>query len=317
MNDATTGVPSPRGDIARRQLILGRVGALVAIVGAVFLIVAVAVNWDTVVTTLRDGNLVLLFLSAVPLLLIQVSTLAVGKGVLAAHGEKSLAARDLYRILFAANLAKYVPGGVWQVGSQYQLTRSAGVGARGSILLWVEMARATVAAMLVVSGLAFLWSGSGQLPAWVGMIGVVSGVVAALPVTGRWGLRMVKLRSADEPLHPVPWLLTLAAATVTAVLVAVHGYLLMEALHPDSGIDFVAAVAAFPGAWVTGFLVFFVPGGLGVREGALIVLLSPWLDGPAALGVAAASRVVFIGVDALGGFVAGSLAAGRNRAGNT
>jgi uncharacterized membrane protein YbhN (UPF0104 family) len=49
---------------------------------------------------------------------------------------------------------------------------------------------------------------------------------------------------------------------------------------------FWETIAAFSGAYLLGFLALFAPGGLGVREGALAVLLAPQI-GPGLAGVIA------------------------------
>ena len=44
-------------------------------------------------------------------------------------------------------------------------------------------------------------------------------------------------------------------------------------------------------AWAIGFLVFLTPGGLGVREGALALLLAPFLPSPLPAVVALLARL--------------------------
>ena len=53
-------------------------------------------------------------------------------------------------------------------------------------------------------------------------------------------------------------------------------------------------------SWVTGFIVVFVPGGLGVREAAFTAAAGGALDPEIAATVAVVSRLVFMSGDALG-----------------
>ncbi len=298
----------------RRRTLLGRIGSITAAAGAAFLVAGLVVSRDEIAGSLEAGDTGYIFASVLPLFVMQASTLGLAASMLAAHHQRSIATRDLYRILFAANLAKYVPGGVWQVGSQYQLTRAAGLKARGSLLLWVEMARANVAAMFLVAGVAFAVSDPGLTTRWVGLGGIVVALLVASPSGAHWLFAKLRIREEEQPLDARRWAAGLAAAVVSAAAVALHGFLLVSAFAPDVGIGIVDAFAVFPGAWVIGFVIFFVPGGLGVREATLVVLLSPWLETGTALGVAAASRLVFIAADAVGGVLAGMLALGRRRA---
>jgi hypothetical protein len=49
--------------------------------------------------------------------------------------------------------------------------------------------------------------------------------------------------------------------------------------------------AAYSLAWVAGFLVFLTPGGLGIREAVIALLLSPFLPLPVATLIALLARV--------------------------
>ena len=68
-------------------------------------------------------------------------------------------------------------------------------------------------------------------------------------------------------------------------------YLLMRALvtHPNVSPVWLTAVYSF--AWLLGFLVPLLPGGLGLRDGALIALLASRIGAVPATAVALALRV--------------------------
>jgi uncharacterized membrane protein YbhN (UPF0104 family) len=57
-------------------------------------------------------------------------------------------------------------------------------------------------------------------------------------------------------------------------------------------------------SWVTGFIVVFVPGGLGVREAAFTAAAGGALDPEIAATVAVVSRLVFMTGDTLGAVAA-------------
>lgn len=64
---------------------------------------------------------------------------------------------------------------------------------------------------------------------------------------------------------------------------------LAEAITPIS--DIVRTTAVYPVSWVFGFIVIFLPSGLGVREGAIIYFMSQILNAPTAIIISALSRV--------------------------
>jgi len=64
-----------------------------------------------------------------------------------------------------------------------------------------------------------------------------------------------------------------------------------------------ATIGAFTFAWAVGYIVILTPGGLGVREGSLVLALSPWMPVSLAVIVAGLARLCQSGVDL--GFAAG------------
>ena len=63
--------------------------------------------------------------------------------------------------------------------------------------------------------------------------------------------------------------------------------------------EYVYAASAYAGAYVTGFVAFFVPGGIGVREGILGFLLGSVMPVGVALVVAVSSRLLVTGIELL------------------
>ena len=59
--------------------------------------------------------------------------------------------------------------------------------------------------------------------------------------------------------------------------------------EPSPGLTW--AIATYSVAYLIGFIVPFLPGGLGAREGALIAVLAPRYGGGAATGIALAARL--------------------------
>lgn len=76
--------------------------------------------------------------------------------------------------------------------------------------------------------------------------------------------------------------------------------LLAVSQAPISGLSFpVVMTAAFAISWVLGFLSFLTPGGLGVREGVLTWLLTPYMPVSIAIVVALISRLIWVGTEIL------------------
>jgi glycosyltransferase 2 family protein len=231
-----------------------------------------------------------------------------------------LAGRRLARRRFASIWARslpgrYVPGNVLMVTGRVVLGREAGVSAQVSLAASVY----EQVAMLVVAGLAataFLLSdGSGWSPLFWSVLLVPLGLVLLDPAVIRRGMDRLLARLGRPPAQ-----IALSRGQV-AVLLGWFG-LTMGLLAAGIGLA-VRAVAgeqapgvAFSGlgfllAWVVSMLAFVFPSGLGVREGALAVVLARHMPAAAALSLAAASRLLLTAVEL--GVVAALAAAGRTQ----
>lgn len=68
-------------------------------------------------------------------------------------------------------------------------------------------------------------------------------------------------------------------------------YFVINAIYPMPISKIFTLSAAYTLSWMTGFVVIFAPGGLGVREGMMTLLLSPILPAPLAIAISFIARI--------------------------
>jgi uncharacterized membrane protein YbhN (UPF0104 family) len=68
-------------------------------------------------------------------------------------------------------------------------------------------------------------------------------------------------------------------------------WVFIKSITPVSLDIYLSLTGAFAGSFTLGFLAFFAPGGIGVREGILVVLLSNFFPTPVATLISLSSRV--------------------------
>lgn len=198
------------------------------------------------------------------------------------------------RIVFTANLGRYLPGKVWQMAGLALLARRAGMsatlGATAGVLgQTFLLAGAAVWGASLLAGL----EGGGPWPMLaLGVLGLFL-VVATVPALFR-GLVGAVFRLGRVPREHLPafdtlfglrWLVAyvaLWAIYVTAFVVLLRG------LGFEGG--FFELGPPFAAAYLLGYVAVFAPAGIGVREGFLIAFLRPEL-GAAAVGVAIVARI--------------------------
>ena len=218
------------------------------------------------------------------------------------------------RVFAAANLARYIPGGVWQFASLAAMSASSGL----SIVAVVSAAvfqQIVLASVGLILGLSFApatrLGASWNVPLSVVLPVVVlsvAGLVLLLPVATRridaWlsrrrnmAITLPRVRRRDIATY-----VTLSALGWIGYAVAFVVF--AHAVLDPMPLDALTLGASFVLSYVVGILAVFAPGGLVVREAALVALLAPALGGEQALALAVASRLWLTLVDAaLSGFM--------------
>jgi hypothetical protein len=205
---------------------------------------------------------------------------------------------DAARVWFTANLARFLPGAVWQFASLAVMSARYGlstVAATATVLLEQVVLLFTgllVLATLTPAVLHATWWQTALVV--VGVLGAV-GLVLPRPGgrLGQWiETRVPSIRLLWSRLDPAK----LAAFTLLLVLpwllygVAFRLLALGLLDHPvGSWSDYIAA---FTGSYVAGVIAVFAPAGLLVREAALVkALMTVGVGGADAVILAVASRV--------------------------
>lgn len=215
----------------------------------------------------------------------------------------------VYRVFYASQLGKYLPGTAWAYVAQMELARDRGIERKSSAFAIVLGAFMTVATAFVVGAFSLdvreLWG----WPEWIGWAAVAASMLATVVLAvrptfvesiARWLLR--RLRRQPPVTEPsgvrLRWALVWSVAAWIAY--GTHLWLLAIGAGVDPVAGFPLAIGGFAAAWVVGFLVVFVPAGIGVREAVLVgVLVSAGMDTPSALAVSLVSRFVIIVAEVL------------------
>jgi uncharacterized membrane protein YbhN (UPF0104 family) len=193
---------------------------------------------------------------------------------------------------------------VWALVTQIEMAREHKVPAErsfGSTLLAV--ATSTACGLAVAAVTLPLTSAAARREYWWLFLLAPFMLAALHPKIVTWALGVMLRLVRRPPLeHPVSLGVTLRAVAWTVLgwaLFGVHTWLLCLAVGGDGpGLPFLAT-GAYALAFVAGFLVFIAPGGIGAREAALTVVLTPVLPAGAPVVVAIASRVVLTVADLL------------------
>lgn len=274
-----------------------------ALVAVVLLAVALVRQWDEFVEAVSRLDVGSVTVSFFAVLVALVLNMLSWREAMAAVGVRTPLVTAA-RVFYLSQLGKYVPGSVWPVVAQMELTRDRGVsrlrGATGAV---VSMAVGVVTSASVATLLLVLPDAEVRARYWWVAV-VIPVMVAALhPAVLRWALGL--LLRVTRRSTPVPSMsgaaLTRSAAWSAAMWLALggHAWLIADRLAGPDGAPYLTVTGAITLAWVVGFLFVVAPAGLGVREGALVLAMAPVLAPVDALAVALVSRVLMTMGDAL------------------
>ncbi len=214
-------------------------------------------------------------------------------------GGPVLGLGESVRIFFLANLGRYVPGKVWQLVGLAYLAGKRGVSLPVASSAAVLGQLFSLGAAALLAALALAASAGTRLPgellpvslALAALIALLTTVPAALRLLLRVAFRLG--RSGESVPKLDPWF---GARWLGLYLPAWLGYgvafgLLWSGFAPLTPVSWLAAVGGFCGAYFLGYAAVFAPAGVGVREGAMAVLLAPWLGAAPATVLAISARI--------------------------
>lgn len=186
-------------------------------------------------------------------------------------------------ILFQAQLSKYIPGAVWQYAGRAALAQSHGIPV-GPVALSLPIEIG--ASLCAAAALAPLLLGPWGIPATLALLFGIRFGAKRISTTGGRARTALAVGGGVVPLFALIWL-----------MIGLGFWLTARALVGVPAGDVFVYVGAFAAAWAVGLLAIYAPGGLGVREALLVVLLHARLSSADALVVAGAFRALLTLID--------------------
>ena len=273
------------------------------VLGAAVIVLAVralAKNW----ADLRNQPLVLeprplyLLASLVITWAMYAMLIAAWRAMLVSWGQR-LDPWTAARIWIVSNLGKYIPGKVWALAGMTVMSQRAGVApwaAAASAVVLQAVGIGTGAAVVGAAGAVALEAARPGSRAALQLLMVGSAVAVALVLWPPVARRLLRLAGVEAASARPPAASAVLLGIVTGIL-AWLGYgvalvCLARGILPEARLDLATATGAFTASYLAGLLALIAPGGIGVREGVMILLLQAPLGVGAATMLALASRVL-------------------------
>lgn len=262
-------------------------------------------NWSQIQQYEWQFHLPLLAGATVSLISSYVLEIAIWRYAITRMGERITLPHAL-RLYFAAGLAKYIPGTVWQFLGWFYLAQREGISklVAGASIVLCQALSALAGALLALA--AFAAYGSGDvvrqlipllliLP--VALIVLQPRVISTLL---NWGLARLGRQPIDLSLSFRDLVAIFVFYLLSYLLWGLALFLFTNALTALSWRSFAPFLGVFPAAYALGLIAPFAPAGLGVREGTLTILLSFFVPLPVATVIALLTRPWMMAVEIAG-----------------
>jgi uncharacterized membrane protein YbhN (UPF0104 family) len=296
-------VPSSRDRIKR----IVRLAALA--LSLAFMVALLASQWQALAAyqwQFQPGWLLPSFLLLAGGMLLEMSIWRWLLGSLGGH----LRWRRAAQTWFLSNIVRFIPGNIWQLLGMAELAADDGVSRLTTFTSIVLHQVLSIAAGATLAALYFALAGHS---AWLELIRpllwlVPLGLLLCHPRVLQWilnrGLALLRRPPIQVTLSGRQLIAALLGYGAAWLLTGSGFALLAAAITPITAPQFAALVATWTAAYVIGYLSLVTPGGLGVREGIMVLLLTPLFPAPIPTVIALAARLWTIVAEAVGAAVA-------------
>jgi uncharacterized membrane protein YbhN (UPF0104 family) len=267
---------------------------LAAILFVAFAIAVVVSQWDAVSQALATTQVAWdqIALATLTVLITYALLIETWRRTVSAWGQR-INWRDAARIWFVSNLGRYVPGKIWQIGAMGVLAQESGVApvaATGSAVVVNIVSIIAGFAVVVATGGRVLARYAGET---IALAAVLILALVALPLAITVATRLYRRMTGRQlnlgSLPPRAMLVALVGTSIAWLLYGIAFRWFAIGVGAGEGGTLASYTAAYTLSYLLGYLVLLAPGGIGVREGALVASMTQ-------LGLATAGEATLVAI---------------------
>ncbi|MCB4363549.1 flippase-like domain-containing protein [Hydrogenophaga taeniospiralis] len=216
------------------------------------------------------------------------------------------------QVFFISQLGKYLPGNVGQFLGRGVLAKSTGipVGVAVGTAVFEGIWNLVISLSLALLSTWVLWDlvtvhsvnpRFGQQAGWLLLLALVLPWLS-IKVLNAVLPQLSRKVGGGQLLRPPRLKTSLLVSLLILVNFMLLGYVLKlqsEVFFSTPPVEWLSITLLFSSAWVAGYVVPGAPGGLGVREAMMVVLLTPLTGAPVATGLAVSMRLTSLLGDGL------------------
>jgi len=268
-----------------------------------FVYIKLAENWGNVKQFDWSVNYLMLFLSLLVHLLALFIMSVVWVILISGFGHK-VKFKDAFKISYIANLGRYIPGRIWPVFGMAYLAKQIKIEEQTSVTSWVVTQFFSLPSAFLLGIICILFSPNILEQAGrflsssfyiISLLVVILSLLMILAPSKAFVVLNILLRKLKRQEVSFDLSVKTAISIYLGYIIGwfVYGFsfwLFILSLTSNFDISLVTAVGSFVLSYQIGYLAIFTPGGIGVRELLLTVILNPYL-GALSSSIAVAARI--------------------------
>lgn len=224
------------------------------------------------------------------------------RAVIAGFGIK-IKLHEAFRVVYLANLGRYIPGKVWQVVGMVGLAKEVQVPPQVALASFaLVQGYALPAAFLLIPATLGLDALPKSMEVMRDILYLFMTATVLLflflffkPDGLNWALNKILKLFRQEPVQYRPSLQNRLEIflwyLLNWTLFGISFHFFLRALLADTSLPFIYSTGAYITGYILGYIAFLSPAGLGIREGVLSAVLAVKLGGPLAASIAIINRV--------------------------
>ena len=259
---------------------------------------AILSNWGALLPYIENINYMLFAASFAPLLA-YIALVAAGWRMVLDGMSYKIGLGESIKIRTVSDLGRYLPGKIWCVVGRAFWCEKAGIPKRDAFVSTIIEIALNMASGLIIFiiFLPFMTISSALVIPAVIVLALAFFLLIeprAFSSVANRVLRKLKMQEIEVRISRKKILLTLAYFVATWAVFGVSFYMFLNSFYamPLASMGVMTGIFAF--SFVIGFVVLIAPGGLGVREGVMSLLLAAFMPLPLAIAVSLLSRVWFM-----------------------
>ncbi len=256
-------------------------GSIILVIIFYFLFLNLSQNWDELSANMGNLDISLLIISFLFLLIFYLFHTFVWIQILKRQGH-SISFKEAFKIRSLSEIGKYTPGKVWHIIGRTYLSSKLKI---PKITTLTSMVIETLLMLISAGFFVVFFSLNSQDPKTI-LIFMLT-ILGLLIIRTKYFekvlnklLKKVKKITNEIKINiSLKFTLFLLIFYLIGWLIIGHSlFFIIKSIYPQIAYSLIFIISGiFAASWALGYISFLTPGGLGVREGIMVLLLYPYL----------------------------------------